>query len=191
MTYTQAGDNIVVVHLGFLQIHHRYLIDLRLPVDLFKCNTNVPINLVADNSTVPNVHCTLADEVRLISVDENGIEQQPNNRDKNEKTENKCYAIKVEYFAYKEKLLREELKLINSNNSVELLKLVVTARVLGKGKGTPMLRSGIHCIGFEADDESEMSEDQIVGGVLKHQHVATIPAANSTSTASSSTNNAN
>lgn len=160
VTYQQAGDNIVVVHLGFLQINHRYLIELSLPSDLFKCNTSVPINLVADNSSVPSLHCKLADKISLIDVETNGAAANDNGHVShgNEKP-TKHYVIKVEYFAYREKLLREELKLINANNSVELLKLVVTARVLGKGKGTPMLRNGIHCIGAEPDDESEMSED--------------------------------
>lgn len=160
VTYQQAGDNIVVVHLGFLQINHRYLIELSLPSDLFKCNTSVPINLVADNSSVPSIHCKLADKISLVNVEANGVDQQRAHGDS--PANDKCiqhYVINVEYFAYREKLLREELKLINANNSVELLKLVITARVLGKGKGTPMLRNGVHCIGAEADDESEMSED--------------------------------
>lgn len=165
VTYSQAGDNIVVVHLGFLQINHRYLIELSLPSDLFKCNTSVPINLVADNSSVPSIHCKLADKITLVDVESNGVDQQQQQQQSaghNSHGNNKCtqhYVINVEYFAYREKLLREELKLINANNSVELLKLVITARVLGKGKGTPMLRNGIHCIGVEPDDESEMSED--------------------------------
>lgn len=159
VTYQQAGDNIVVVHLGFLQINHHYLIELSLPSDLFKCNTSVPINLVADNSSVPSIHCKLADKITLVNVEANGVDQRGDDKSHGN---HKCvqhYVIKVEYFAYREKLLREELKLINANNSVELLKLVITARVLGKGKGTPMLRNGIHCIGAEPDDESEMSED--------------------------------
>ena len=32
--------------------------------------------------------------------------------------------------------------------------------LLGKGKGTPALRRGIHCIGVEVDDESEQSDWQ-------------------------------
>lgn len=159
VTYHQVDDNIIGVRLGFLQINHRYLIELRLPSDLFKCNTSAPINLVADDSSVPNIHCKLADTVCLVSVNENGVEQR--HRDHNETASmSKFYSIKVEFCAYKEKLLREELKLINTNNSVELLKLVMSARVLGKGKGTPMLRNGIHCIGSEPDDETDLSEDQ-------------------------------
>lgn len=167
VTYQQVGDNIVVVHLGFLQINHRYLIELSLPSDLFKCNTSVPINLMADNSSVPSIHCKLADKIMLMNINNaNGVNQrgrddvvEDRNSHENGDKSIQHYVIKVEYFAYREKLLREELKLINANNSVELLKLVITARVLGKGKGTPMLRNGIHCIGIEPDDESEMSKD--------------------------------
>lgn len=134
------------VHLGFLQHNHRYLIELHLPADLFKCQTNVPINLVADNNIAPNVHCKLADKVTEL-VDETA-----------EKNSEKFFVIKVEYFAHKEKLLREELKLVNANNLEELIKLIVTARVLGKGKGTPMLLNGIHCLGYESDGESSKSD---------------------------------
>lgn len=124
-----------------MQINHRYLIELKLPASLFKCETE-PIIETADpsSSAIPNIHC------KLIEFSGKSTE----------KTEN--YDVKIEYFAHKEKLLKEELKLRNAKNSEELLTLVVTARVLGKGMGTPMLRSGIHCIGVERDDESEASD---------------------------------
>lgn len=67
--------------------------------------------------------------------------------------------MQIEFFAYKEKLLKENLTIVNSKNSEECLKLCIAARVLGKGKGTPLLRTGIHCIGVEAEeDESEASD---------------------------------
>lgn len=143
LTYQKSGDSIVV-HLGFLQVNHRYLIELKLPATLIKCNAE-PITLVPDNEAMPNIHCKL-------------VEFGGKNSDKSDNID-----LKVEYFAHKEKLLKEELKLINSANSEELLKLVVTARVLGKGKGTPMLRNGIHCIGVEEDEESEASDFQGFG----------------------------
>lgn len=154
VTYHQSGDNVIDVHLGFLQYEHRYLIELHLLGDLFKCQSNVPINLVADNNVVPNIHCKLADRVtEIYKQTEDFVESSNTNQNTSKSshaTEKKKYfLIKVEYFAHKEKFLREELKLVNANNSEELLKLVVTARVLGKGKGTPMLRSGIHCLGYE------------------------------------------
>lgn len=162
MTYQQVDDNIVDVHLGFLQHNHRYLIELHLPSELFKCQPNVPINLVADNDISHNSHCKLADRVtELVHVtNEQGdaatesASKPTSSTNKNEK----FFVIKVEYFAHKEKLLREELKLVNTNNSEELLKLFVSARVLGKGKGTPMLRNGVHCLGYESDCELSTSD---------------------------------
>lgn len=175
MTYQQVGDNVVDVHLGFLQYHHRYLIELHLPADLFKCQTST-INLVADDNIAANEHCKLADRVSEMYKEPNtasgggggasgsggGNEAAPYTPTKRTSipggaTKEKFFVIKVEYFAHKEKLLREELKLVNANNAVELLKLIVTARVLGKGKGTPMLRNGIHCLSYDSDNESNKS----------------------------------
>lgn len=136
VTYQQVDNNVVDVHLGFLQHNHRYLIELHLPADLFKCTGSVPINLVADNNVVPNVHCKLADRVSEVikQIEEsNGASKESKPDNDSQQREQKFYVIKVEYFAHKEKVLREELKLVNANNLEELLKLVVSARVLGKG----------------------------------------------------------
>lgn len=170
VTYQQVGDNVVDVHLGFLQHKHRYLIELHLPADLFKCQTNTSINLVADNNIAANEHCKLADSVTELYKEPNasgggGSENEAaSHRTPIKRTsipgranKEKFFVIKVEYFAHKEKLLREELKLVNANNAVEL-KLIVSARVLGKGKGTPMLRNGIHCLSYDSDNESNKSD---------------------------------
>lgn len=155
VTYQQIGCNEVDVQLGFLQHNHRYLIELHLLADLFKCQPNVPINLVADNNVTPNVHCKLADCVTELYKTSN--DDSPLNAQSSSAKESKYFVIKVEYFAHKENILREELKLINTNNSVELLKLYVTARVLGKGKGTPLLRNGIHCLGYESNGDAAIN----------------------------------
>lgn len=168
VTYQKAGDDCVVVHLGFLQVNHRYLIDLRLPHSLYKADDHEPVTLVPDHSGAPNIHCKV-----IASGNEfEATDSSPNEESKPETNNTTVHSdgaagmitdkidyhyLKVEYFAHKEKLLREELKLIHLKNSEELLKLVITARVLGKGKGTPMLRNGIHCIGYEGGDE-ESSE---------------------------------
>lgn len=156
VTYQKSGDNVIIVHLGFLKIKHRYLIDLRLSADLFK-NSAIPLSLIPDSQSDTNIHCKLVDFTtttsNIPSKDTNG---EPN-------LNSQFYDIKVEYFAHKEKLLKEELKLVNSNNSEEILKLIITSRILGKGKGTPMLRNGIHFIAAENDDsdiESDASDFQ-------------------------------
>lgn len=156
VTYQQVGCNEIDVQLGFLQHNHRYLIELHLLASLFKCQPNVPINLVADNNVTPNVHCKLADRVTELNKTVN--DDSPSNVQCSSAKNSKYFCIKVEYFAHEENILREELKLINANNSMELLKLYVTARVLGKGKGTPLLRNGIHCLGYESDGDGATND---------------------------------
>lgn len=139
VTYQRSADTIIV-SLGFLQVDHRYLIDLKLPSNLFTDLGSTLSQFKPDVSTVPNLHCRIT-EFTGCKHDEHDI-----------------YEMKIEFFAYKEKLLRETLHIVNANNDKEVLKLVIAARVLGKGKGTPMLRAGIHCIGVERDEESEASD---------------------------------
>ncbi|KAK3867658.1 hypothetical protein Pcinc_026902 [Petrolisthes cinctipes] len=66
--------------------------------------------------------------------------------------------VQLDLMAYKEKLLKETLLLLKPSGGS--LKLIILARVLGKGKGTPMLREGITCIEVEHDEESEGSDWQ-------------------------------
>ena len=64
----------------------------------------------------------------------------------------------------KEKLTREKFSLVDTGSSDGKLSvdMELVARVLGKGKGTPMLRDGIRCIGTLAqlDSETEASDWQ-------------------------------
>lgn len=101
-------------------------------------NDKGPLNLGIDENAVPNIN------VKFVGV----------------KEVDKDYELIVEFFAYKEKLLKEELTLINLDNEEQKQKFVFHARVLGRGKGTPMLRNGIHCIEFQDDEESEASDWQ-------------------------------
>jgi len=67
--------------------------------------------------------------------------------------------LKIEFFAHKEKLLKEVI-VVEDVNTNEAITFVLNARVLGKGKGTPSLKTGIRCIGCEVEDESEASDWQ-------------------------------
>jgi len=68
--------------------------------------------------------------------------------------------IKVEFFAYQERLLKETLILQDGAEKENIITLILNARVLGEGKGTPSLKSGIRCIDFEPSEESEASDWQ-------------------------------
>lgn len=111
------------IHLGFLQVKHRYRIELNIPADVlaeFRCEEH-KLELKVDESDVPNIQCKL-----LSFKDETDASSSTSH-----------YAAEIEFFAHKEKLLKEELSLLTSDE--KSVKLIFSARVLGRGKGTPML----------------------------------------------------
>ncbi|XP_055373591.1 UPF0687 protein C20orf27 homolog [Condylostylus longicornis] len=148
VTYQRTDDGITV-NLGFLQINHKYAIDLKLPSKYFDEFTKLDDSnsFIPDvSSDVPNLNCHVIDFCGKPTTSSDGY-----------------YEMKIDFFAYKEKLLKEAIKIVNAKNSEEILKLIIIARVLGKGKGTPMLRNGIHCTGAVKDDESESSDFSTTG----------------------------
>lgn len=135
------GSKGLAVHLGFLQMNHRYLVELKLPQQYLQ-DTKIDFNstdlvLVQTDETVPTLNCRLSEFVGFA---------------------NGQLELKLTYLAHKEKLLKETLVLVNEKDKNQQLKLVVSARVLGRGKGTPMLRNGIHLMEIVADEESDASD---------------------------------
>lgn len=121
------------VHLGFLQVKHRYRVELSIPTEILAdyVTENHKLSLKFDQSAVPNINC------KLLTF-------------KNDTDD--FYEMEIEFFAHKEKLLKEELTLLTSDE--KSIKLVFSARVLGRGKGTPMLKNRVHLLGIEDDEES-------------------------------------
>lgn len=124
------------VHLGFLQVKHRYRIELNIPLDILAnyCHGNHKLVLKVEENAVPNIHC------KLLTFKGKATEQSL------------FYEAEFEFFAHKEKLLKEELTLLTADEKG--VKFIFDARVLGRGKGTPMLKDGIHLLGIEDDEES-------------------------------------
>lgn len=130
----------ICVHLGFLQVKHRYRVELNIPAEILAdfIVKDHKLVLKVDEASVPNVHC------KLLTF-------------KGATTESQFYEAEIEFFAHKEKLLKEEMKLVTEDEKP--VKLVFSARVLGRGKGTPMLKNGVHLLGIEDDVESgELNE---------------------------------
>jgi hypothetical protein len=127
------------VHLGFLQVNHRYEIIVNLPKDVLSGHAS---SRLEPTERLSSIHC------RLIS----GSATEDEN--------NGGTVIMVEFFAHKEKLLKEEMTLSLPGPSHTILRLLFHARVLGRGKGTPLLKNGIRCIGVVEDEESEASDWQ-------------------------------
>lgn len=122
----KSPDNLEA-HLGFLQLHHRYMITVELPV-----TEDDEAYQITDT---PTVYCRITS---LQITDPGQLE------------------VQFELLAHKEKLLKEKLQLLCPSGNI--LNLTVMARVLGKHKGTPMLRDGIHILGVENEEESEVSD---------------------------------
>lgn len=81
-------------------------------------------------------------------------QDQPDSSD-----EGSSVSMRFYFKAVKEKLVREKITL---NCEDRELKIEMVARVLGKGKGTPMLRDGIKCVEVlqDLDTETEASDWQ-------------------------------
>ncbi|XP_064120937.1 adipose-secreted signaling protein-like [Macrobrachium nipponense] len=129
ITVKEKTEGEFEAHVGFLQINHRYHIDI-----------TVPVKDADDGYKIAEPHGVYCHALEL-QVTESGALQ-----------------VSFELLAHKEKLLREKIHLLKPTEG----QLIVTilARVLGKGKGTPMLRDNIKCVGIDADDESEASDWQ-------------------------------
>lgn len=138
----------LTVHLGFLQIKHRYRLELNIPVNaLAEAGFDVGSNksFIVEEKAIPNINCKLLTFPTIILTDRDGKQH---------------YTVEVEFFAHKEKLLKEHLEVCGSEDHDRKLHLTFVARVLGRGKGTPMLRDGIHLISVEDNEESELSDWQ-------------------------------
>jgi hypothetical protein len=89
-----------------------------------------------EDDPVPNINCRM---VRMKVIGDN-IE------------------MVIKFKAFKEKLVREKIALKSGGDKVSL---EFVARELGKGKGTPMLRSGKKCVEVLTEpDETEASDWQ-------------------------------
>lgn len=124
----KKSDSVQEVHLGFLKLNHHYVIQFSITDDLGEDISADPLQ---------NLHCRVTS---CVPTDDG-----------------EGHTINLEFHAYKDKLVNEFLVLTNADNSKSLT-LKLMARVLGKNKGTPMIRNGIKCVGIDADEDSEQSD---------------------------------
>lgn len=112
----------VLVHLGFLQVNHRYEVELKLPVQHLSSQIDIKkMHLLEDE--IPNLNCRLIDQM--------GIKDGYLN-------------LKFNFFASKETLLKENCILVNECQPNEKIRLIVSARVLGRGKGIFLIKRNVH-----------------------------------------------
>jgi len=135
VTPEHAGE--IVVQLSPDQMHADAHLGFLQEGRRYGVNLHVP-RYLGDNVTVTraNAHLQLK-EIRS-SPDKSGHE----------------FVLELE--AYHDKLVNEEIA-VSSTNPGEEFVLSVSARVLGRGKGTPMLKRGVRCVAVDQAD-SEMSD---------------------------------
>uniref|UniRef100_A0A1B6M325 Adipose-secreted signaling protein n=1 Tax=Graphocephala atropunctata TaxID=36148 RepID=A0A1B6M325_9HEMI len=132
ITVQKKGDKIDV-HLGFLQVNHRYKINFSIPKSLCESKADDPVTLLG----IDNPH------LQVISAT----------------TSQDLIDLHLELYAHKEKLMVEEFGFCLSDLTNPIT-VVLVARVLGKGKGTPLLKNEIHVIHAPPDVDSDSSSDQ-------------------------------
>ncbi|XP_043269458.1 uncharacterized protein [Venturia canescens] len=125
-------------HLGFLQLHHRYHIEFSVPwnVCIHGEGQSMAPAVVVGNS---NPNCSVID----FAQDKDGLR------------------LKVDLLAYKEKIIKEEVQLMCCKSGSPL-NILIHARVLGKDKGTPLLRNGIKSVAIVANEDDEDEDDDDV-----------------------------
>ncbi|KAK6174499.1 hypothetical protein SNE40_017764 [Patella caerulea] len=127
----QGGEDKLDVHLGFLQFKHLYEVRFCIQDDLGED---------LDYDPLQNLHV----KIEKVQPTEDGTGHE----------------ILVNFNAHKEKLLTEFITLKSREDKSRSITLVLHARVLGKGKGTPALKNGIHCTRVEWDEDSDVSDWQ-------------------------------
>ncbi|XP_059147548.1 adipose-secreted signaling protein-like [Physella acuta] len=126
-----VDENKINVRLGFLQIKHIYEVRFSVNDNLGKDTTFQPLENL--NAKIESVTPT---------------------------AQGTGHDVVIIFSAMKEKIMQETVTYSCSKDPKKKITLVLHARVLGKGKGTPSLKKGIHCIKVELDEESDASDWQ-------------------------------
>ncbi|KAH7979393.1 hypothetical protein HPB49_009311 [Dermacentor silvarum] len=148
------NDVHINVHLGFIQVNHRYEVRFQFdsPPHLgsLSVRTQDPPNL---NLRVLELKPVISSAYWGTSAAAFFLCATLSMQGPGMKSFWNCLPIKRNYF-------ENSFMLQSCNNPLLTLTLMLNARVLGKGKGTPFLKTGIHCIGIEMEEESDQSDWQ-------------------------------
>lgn len=137
----QVSEHSYEIHLGFLQLNHRYEIDFEF---LHPANFG---SLRLHEEELQSLHIRLCSISTLCDLEHSSEESNASSH------------LTVQLKAHKERMLKEKMSLKTDKVTMPIV-LIFKARVLGKGKGTPSLKTGIKCIEVDLEDESEQSDWQ-------------------------------
>ena len=131
-----TAGNTSESHIGLLVVHHTYEADIPIKHD-------VGPDVVAVHPQ-HNFYVTC-------------VEASPT-----ERTEDGLFltTVKVRVKTIKEGSISEKIDIVSETDDSKWVKISVTAKVLAKGQGTPLLKDGVKMISHEYQDESDFSDWQ-------------------------------
>lgn len=140
----KRNEDSITINIGFIKADHKYLVDLKLPCHLFTADEREMINNSLDSKivTTSNIHTRIVGFSDCITDDKYDY-----------------YNMKMEIIVYADKYYKEILSIKCPQFWSKPIKVVISASVLGKGKGTPLLRNGVHCTGCIVDEELKYRVD--------------------------------
>ncbi|XP_075222640.1 adipose-secreted signaling protein isoform X2 [Lycorma delicatula] len=126
----KTDDNKVEVNFGFLQLNHKYMVTFSIPREVLKIDKACKIIPIVDSNS-QNINCVSSN---VLSHTDKDVKFQ------------------VEYHTHKDKIIDEILK-YKLDCSERIISVLVISQVLGKGKGTALLKKGVHCMGVLSHEE--------------------------------------
>lgn len=127
ISFQKVGPKEILVHLGFLQIDHRYKITFSIPKTVLDIQ-----GLVPDVNKCRSIEYTIMEFVESLND----------------------YKFVLDFKAMCDNVVEEVINL-NSSSKCKEVRIILRATVIGKGKGTPMVRKGVKSIEIMDHSESD------------------------------------
>ncbi|KAI8482400.1 hypothetical protein Bbelb_398850 [Branchiostoma belcheri] len=135
---TQNGQDRFSVNLGFLQIHRTYQAKFTLRHGFGPSLSAPPLQSVY--FTIKEIHHNV----------DNSTDAEGNTQD--------SHTLVLEICTEKDGVVKEELFLTTEEDATQKMWVELHARIMGKGKGTPLLKEGVRCLKVNVEEDSEISD---------------------------------
>ncbi|XP_078603056.1 uncharacterized protein LOC144877053 [Branchiostoma floridae x Branchiostoma japonicum] len=135
---TQTDQDHFSVNLGFLQIHRTYQAKFTLRHGFGPSLSAPPLQSVY--FTIKEIHHNV----------DNNTDTEGNQQD--------SHTLVLEVCTEKDGVVKEELFLTTEEDATKKIFVELHARIMGKGKGTPLLKEGVRCLKVNVEEDSEISD---------------------------------
>ncbi|CAH1254212.1 C20orf27 [Branchiostoma lanceolatum] len=135
---TQTDQDHFSVNLGFLQIHRTYQAKFTLRHSFGPRLSAPPLQSVY--FTIKEIHHNV----------DSKADTEGNHQD--------SHTLVLEVCTEKDGVVKEELFLTTEEDATKKMWVELHARIMGKGKGTPLLKEGVRCTKVNVEEDSEISD---------------------------------